>query len=282
MQNSNLHINRCFIKRLTFFIKLILVTGIVLAQPKPSQKLKIELFGKDYQDVEILSSQLSGAIYYLIPGHGGPDPGAMGTYGNNTLCEDEYAYDVTLRLARNLLQHGATVYMIVNDPNDGIRDESILNPDNDEVVYPDSEIPLNQLKRLQQRTQVVNNLYLQNRKSFQRVIAIHVDSRSKKKNIDVFFYHDSRSKTGKKAVQILQQTFEEKYNSRQPGRGYKGTVSKRNLFELANTYPVAIYIELGNINHSRDLQRLIVTNNRQALANWLLQGLITDFKTNKK
>jgi N-acetylmuramoyl-L-alanine amidase len=50
---------------------------------------------------------------------------------------------------------------------------------------------------------------------------------------------------------------------------------------VKNTYPVAIYIELGNINHLRDQQRFIYTDNRQAVANWLGEGLITDFKTNK-
>jgi N-acetylmuramoyl-L-alanine amidase len=251
-------------------------------QQKPVVLTKrFEILGNQYQDVEITGNQLNGAIYYLVPGHGGPDPGAIAKYNGNMLCEDEYAYDVALRLARNLIQNGATVYMIVRDTNDGIRDEGILKPDNDETCYPDKEIPLNQLARLKQRTNAVNQLYRVNKPAFQRVIAIHVDSRSQNKNIDIFFYHDSSSKTGKKAAEILKQTIEDKYNYNQPGRGYKGTVSNRKLYEVANTIPVAIYIELGNINHSRDLQRLIVTNNRQAIANWLSQGLITDFRTNK-
>jgi N-acetylmuramoyl-L-alanine amidase len=113
------------------------------------------------------------------------------------------------------------------------------------------------------------------------MIAIHVDSRSHGENIDVFFYHDKRSNTGFKAANILLKTFQDKYNTHQPGRGYQGTVSTRNLYVVKNTYPVAIYIELGNINHLRDQQRFIYTDNRQAVANWLGEGLITDFKTNK-
>jgi N-acetylmuramoyl-L-alanine amidase len=50
---------------------------------------------------------------------------------------------------------------------------------------------------------------------------------------------------------------------------------------VKNTWPVAVYIELGNINHQRDIQRFIITDNRQAVANWLAQGLKIDFKTNK-
>ena len=148
-----------------------------------------EIFGEKYADVEITGSELNGAVYYLMGGHGGPDPGAVGKYNNKQLCEDEYAYDVTLRLARNLIQKGATVYMITRDQNDGIRDDSYLRADKDEVCYPKLTIPLNHTRRLRQRTDAVNKLYKKHRESFQRMVAIHVDSRSTGENIDVFFYH---------------------------------------------------------------------------------------------
>ncbi|MCK3682886.1 N-acetylmuramoyl-L-alanine amidase [Maribellus sp. YY47] len=240
-----------------------------------------EIFGKKYENVVIESEQLKGAVYYLMSGHGGPDPGALGKYNNHLVAEDEYAYDVTLRLARNLISEGATVYMITIDPNDGIRDDSYLKVDKDEVCYPRLTIPLNQIKRLNQRSDAVNKLYVKNKGAFQRMVAIHVDSRSRAENIDVFFYHDKRSETGEKAAKILQQTFARKYQEHQPGRGYGGTVSERNLYVVKNTYPPAVYIELGNVNHQRDIQRLIISANRQALANWLYEGLVQDFKTNK-
>ncbi len=242
---------------------------------------RYDIFGEKYADVEIKSDELKGAIYYLVAGHGGPDPGAVGRYNGQQVCEDEYAYDVTLRMARNLIEKGALVYMITRDKNDGIRDESILKADKDEVCHPNRTIPLNQMKRLRQRVDATNKLYRKNPKAFQRVIIMHVDSRSKGQNIDIFFYHDQRSKTGKKTAQILQRTFHDKYAQHQPGRGYHGTVSARNLYVLKNTYPVGVYIELANINHSRDIKRLIIADNRQAVANWLTQGLVTDFKTNK-
>lgn len=243
--------------------------------------LRFDIFGDKYADVEIESDELKGAVYYLMAGHGGPDPGAVGKYGNHQICEDEYAYDVTLRMARNLIQRGAKVYMITTDKNDGIRDDVYLKADKDEVCYPNLAIPLNQTRRLRQRTDAVNKLYKENRNSFQRMIAVHVDSRSRGENIDVFFYHDKRSDTGKKAARILQKTFHEKYNEHQPGRGYGGTVSSRNLYVVKNTFPPAIYIELGNVNHQRDIRRIIMADNRQAVANWLIMGLVTDFKTNK-
>src|SRR5690606_6341245 len=72
--------------------------------------MNVPYFGKDYANFNVKDQQLQGAVYYLLAGHGGPDPGALGKYGPYLLSEDEYAYDVTIRLARRLMEHGATVY----------------------------------------------------------------------------------------------------------------------------------------------------------------------------
>jgi len=247
-----------------------------------TEKAVYEIYGKNYREVTLKSKELAGAVYYLESGHGGPDPGAIGSLNGHTLCEDEYAYDVTLRLARNLNECGATVYMIIRDPNDGIRDEPYLSPDKDEVCYSESEIPLSQLARLKQCTAAVNSLHTLNKKKFQRLVVIHVDSRSEKENIDVFFYHDKRSNTGKRLANTLKQTFEKKYAMHQPNRGYSGSVSERNLYVIKNSVTPSVFIELGNINHTRDQQRFINPDNRQAVANWLRDGLIADFKKSIK
>ena len=249
---------------------------------KLNQKTVQEIFGKSYREVVVKSRELSGAVYYLESGHGGPDPGAIGNLDGHCLCEDEYAYDVTLRLARNLTEYGATVYMIIRDANDGIRDEQYLFPDKDEVCYPNSEIPLSQLARLKQSTAAVNGLHRLNKGKFQRLVVIHVDSRSINENIDVLFYHDKGSILGMHLANTLKQTFEQKYAMHQPNRGYSGNVSERNLYVIKNSVVPSVFIELGNINHTRDQKRIIIPDNRQAVANWLRDGLIEDYKKSIK
>lgn len=240
--------------------------------------LDIPLFGKAYRQLEIKDQQLKGAVYYLIAGHGGPDPGAVGKYGPYALCEDEYAYDVSLRLARRLMEHGATVYMIVQDANDGIREGNILEADVDEVCYPDEAIPYSQKERLRQRTRAVNKLYLKHKGAYQRMLAIHVDSRSKGQNIDVFFYHHENSPSGLKLAEQIHQTINSKYNRHQPGRDYFGSVSARSsLYVVKYSHPPAVFIELGNIKNERDQRRFVLPDNRQALANWICEGVLKDF-----
>ncbi len=247
------------------------------------KKKSFSIFGKKNPEVSIVSSQLQGAIFYLVSGHGGPDPGAVMRYNGKVLCEDEYAYDITLRMARELISHGATVYMVTRDDNDGIRDSWYLPPDSDEKCYPELKIPINQSLRLSQRKNAVNKLFLANKAKYRyhRMIEIHVDSRSVGQKTDVFFYYNRDSHAGKKFAQTMRSTFDRKYEVHQPGRGYHGTVSARNLYMVKYTHPVALFIELGNIKNQRDLQRLILVSNRQALAKWLAEGCIADYKNKR-
>ncbi len=235
----------------------------------------IPIFGKQYQTVKIKDKVLKDRVFYIISGHGGPDPGAR-YVGKHTLCEDEYAYDVCLRLARNLIEHSATVHVIIRDPNDGIRDIKYLSCDKDERDINGKVLPLNQIQRLKQRANDVNTLYKNYKKrkvKSQIEIAIHVDARNYKKIQDVFFYHYKGSKRGKKAALSIQKVFEQKYKKVQKGREYHGTVTERDLYVLRETLPTSVYIELGNIKNSFNQRRLIIADNRQALANWIYLGL---------
>jgi N-acetylmuramoyl-L-alanine amidase len=238
------------------------------------------LLGKKYARVEVRNQQLKEAVYYLSAGHGGPDPGAIGRYGSHSLAEDEYAYDVTIRLARRLMEHGATVYMIVQDPKDGIRDEAVLKMDREEVCYPNLRIPLSQKERLRQRTAAVNNLHRQHKGAYQRMLAIHIDSRSQSQNIDVFFYHHENSSAGQRLAETIHKTFTSKYSRHQPNRDYFGSVSPRSsLYVVKYSHPPAVFIELGNIRNDLDQRRFVIPDNRQALANWICEGIISDYKS---
>lgn len=97
---------------------IVLITSLFVlslssfAQNKKPRTGKESLFGKKLATYQITSNELSGACFYLVSGHGGPDPGAIGIYQGRQLHEDEYAYDIILRLARELLTRGAKVHII--------------------------------------------------------------------------------------------------------------------------------------------------------------------------
>lgn len=247
------------------------------SQKKKGQTGKEVLFGKEHSSYSVVSNELAGACFYLVAGHGGPDPGAIGIYQGRPLHEDEYAYDIILRLARELMQRGAKVHIIIQDKKDGIRDGRILNSSKRETCMG-KPIPLNQTERLQQRSVEINRLFRNDKSNYKRAIFIHVDSRGSGKQTDVYFYHASGSKYGKRLAENIHKTFAAKYKKHQPGRGYRGTISERNLYVLRNTSPVGVFLELGNIRNKQDQKRLVIPSNRQALARWIADGVAADYK----
>ena len=251
-------------------------TGEVVLKKSGIKQLKVPLFGSRYEDVFIEDFTLENQVYYIISGHGGPDPGAICTECDHRLCEDEYAYDVALRLARNLMQHGATVYVIVQDPNDGIRDDRNLLCDHDEYLFGNKTIPLGQKDRLRQRAETVNTLFRKHKKQgvkVQKAIEIHVDSRNKDKRQDVFFYYNKNNSSSKTTAENIQNVFQQKYSQHQKDRGYHGFVEDRGLYMVRSLLPTTVFVELANIRNTEDHKRLVVSTNRQALANWLFEGL---------
>lgn len=236
------------------------------------------IFGPRLSKITPRSDRLKDACFFIISGHGGPDPGAVARVGNRVLHEDEYAYDIALRLARELMMEGAAVHVIIQDPDDGIRDEMYLNNSSDETCMG-QPIPRNQLDRLKQRVDAVNEVYEQVKEEYDyvRAIEIHVDSRNKGKRIDVFFYH-SADKHSRLLATTMRDLFRMKYDTHQPGRGFGGFVEERGLYVLRHLTPPSILVEVGNIQNEFDRQRILLSNNRQALANWMAQAFYEDYK----
>ena len=134
-----------------------------------------------------------------------------------------------------------------------------------------ASIPLNQVARLRQRCAKINELYKKDRKNYKycRAIFLHVDSRSKSHQTDVFFYHSKNRPDSKRLAKAMKKTFESEYDRHQPNRGFTGTVSARNLYVLANTSPASVFVELGNIQNTFDQRRFVISSNRQALSKWM-------------
>ncbi len=250
---------------------------VIAESRKLSGYRKYPIFGKKNAYVPLKDNTLRGKVYYIVSGHGGPDVGAVGKKGNIQLCEDEYAYDVSLRIARNLLEHGAIAYMIVRDPNDGLRNGEILPCDYDEYCWGNFKIPRSQKARLYQRSDAINTLFEKHKKQGikdQTVVTIHIDSNNQSHQTDVYFYYFPGSADGKNLANKVRNTLKAKYKKNRKSGKYSGTVKPRDLHMLREPKPTSIFIELGNIRNAHDQQRFTRESNRQALANWLYEGLV--------
>jgi len=255
-----------------------LIAGKIYALPCKPDSIIVPVVSDSVPGIVCIDSVLSGTVFYLIPGHGGPDPGAVATVDGNMITEDEYAYDIALRLKREIESHAGVAIMIVIDPNDSIRNEKFLVHDTDEICYPDKSIPRDHNERLLQRVYAVNNLYdSYGALVHQRVIEIHLDSRPESQKIDVFFYYHTTSTKGQRLAEIMLSTFEAKYKEHQPNRVYNGSVSPRSLMVLRKTKPVGVFMELGNMSNVNDQKRFLDPDNRDILAKWICAGLIEEY-----
>ena len=244
----------------------------------PSTAKVYPIFGKAYQNVSTTSERLKGHVYYIIAGHGGPDPGTIGKFEGLQLPEDEIAYDTSLRLARNLIQESATVYVIVRDDNDGIRDVEQFDIDTDEYYLGGGKIVRSQSQRLRDRTEIVNRLYRENKSwaKSQQMMSLHVDAYGGNFEPQIDVHFKAASKGGYALSRVLRDSMAAKYAEFQPNRVYKGGIDdSANYYVLNNSRPVAVLVELGNIRHSGDQYRLVKPGNRQAIADWLRDGLIS-------
>ncbi len=237
-----------------------------------------KIFGEKYREYDIESDYLKDACFYIVSGHGGPDPGAITRVNGRELHEDEYNYDFSLRLARNLMKQGATVYVIIQDAYDGIRDERILNSNQSETCLGEP-IPKSQIDRLRQRVDKVNQLYERDKQLFNyvRAIELHIDSRNPKEQIDLFFYY-ANDPQSRYTSYTLRNEIMEQYKKHQPGRGFIGNVSHRDLYVLRHFAPPSVMLEVGNFQNLRDRERILNPNNRQAIANWLTKAFMKDYE----
>jgi N-acetylmuramoyl-L-alanine amidase len=121
------------------------------------------------------------------------------------------------------MAEGATVYMIIQDRNDGIRDDKFLNNSYDETCMGEP-IPRGQLDRLKQRVMLLISFTGGSKKfDYLRAIAIHVDSRNETEQIDVFFYHSDNPKSialAKTMSDVFQQKYDQFSLGGIPGSGW--------------------------------------------------------------
>lgn len=87
----------------------------------------LEQFRGEVERQAPLSRALEGRHIVIDPGHGGLDPGAVvsvkdGSGNTLVITEDEYAYDIALRLYRSLVRHGASAALTVLAPDHHIRE----------------------------------------------------------------------------------------------------------------------------------------------------------------
>ena len=253
---------------------------------KRARKLQTAFDGK-ISRMGRLSDSLKGWHIVLDPGHGGLDPGAVVTNldgnGNKVyVVEDEYVYDIALRVYVMLRLHGADVTLTLLSPNHLIRHsdppvQTFVNEKNE--VY-NSEGYNKGNKRdhwpkggrngnLSCRMNIAKNAFRNAPRNRRIFLSFHADIDHSAPNAPLVLYYQGR-RTGK--ADSKSRNFAKSMES---FLGAGTVIRGQNLFVLRNNpAPIKVMLELRNLAYTDHAWALRFEELRQRDAEKVVRGLV--------
>ncbi|OQY43109.1 MAG: hypothetical protein B6240_13225 [Desulfobacteraceae bacterium 4572_87] len=253
---------------------------------KRARKLQAA-FDKKISRMGRLSDKLKGWHIVLDPGHGGLDPGAVvanldGNGNKVYVVEDEYVYDIALRVYVMLRLHGAHVTLTLLSPNHLIRHSdppihTFVNEKNE--VY--NSRGYNQGNKrdhwpkggrngnLSQRIIIAGNAFKNVPRNRRIFLSFHADIDPSAPNAPLVLYYQSR-RTGK-----ADRKSRDFAKSVQPFLGAGTFIRGQNLYVLRNNpAPIRVMLELRNLAYTDHAWALRFEELRQRDAEKVVRGLV--------
>ncbi len=230
----------------------------------------------------ISQGQSKGSLYgwmvILDPGHGGTDPGSSRIHGGNLVTEDEYVYDVSLRVARMIRERGGLAFLTIKDI---VGERS--NPANQ--IFPharterfslDGTLVRAGATGLSKRVKFGNSKSRQYPKHRQAWISVHFDVVGRLTSVNGIRIICVSDKTG--LVKELESSFKNAGRLRDKNpvvRTGDPTYGIRELYVLRshNKIKDRVLIELGNFRNDRDVWRIRSPVVREAYARAIIKAL---------
>ncbi|MCE2447431.1 MAG: LysM peptidoglycan-binding domain-containing protein [Candidatus Latescibacteria bacterium] len=230
-----------------------------------------------------LSSQLEGWHIVLDPGHGGLDPGALvsardGKGNRLYVVEDEYVFDIALRVYVLARLHGAQVTMTLLSPNHLIRQSE---PPTQTFVHEKNEVynwaAYNQTNKLSAwphggnlstRVRIARQAFAKAPRGRRIFLSLHADSAPKAPEAPLVLYY--KSKSGR--VDRVSRQFA---RSLLPALGAGAHVRGQGLGVLRNNpADVKVLIEVRNMAYRDHVWALRFEDLRHRDAEKVVRGLL--------
>jgi N-acetylmuramoyl-L-alanine amidase len=228
---------------------------------------------------------LKGWKIVIDPGHGGMDPGAIvsnkdGVERSVYVVEDEYVYDIALRVYELLRLNGADVELTMISPNHLVRENlraSVTFVHEQNEVYNDE--PINRKKgqsvrpggrNLMQRVKIGNRFLKGARKGKSLFISLHADNSPGRPKGPLAIYLDRKGKIdnrSRKFAQVMRKALDQ--------RDLPGQIAGRSLGVLRdNRAHAEILVEIHNVHDKGEAYRLRFHKIRQGDAEKILKGVL--------
>ena len=223
------------------------------------------LFNEELAEINPISNKLSEAVIYLIAGN---------DLENASDSIKNLSKEVTQRLARELMIHGAQVYVL--ESNEEMNKEfPTIN------VVPDErkkEAPMASFAQMEEYVDLINKRYVKHWGKYQRLIITRVEEMVERPSWDVSIFHQENNGESKKIAENLQELFRSaSTKSKSISRYTEVFKHHNNLYLAKNTLPAVTLIDIGKRETPPLIDRISVKQDFIKLSSIIAAGVLQDY-----
>ncbi|WP_205783290.1 LysM peptidoglycan-binding domain-containing protein [Flagellimonas allohymeniacidonis] len=196
------------------------------------------------------SNRLGNAVYYLIT-------------ETSDSSGDRFTKQIGVNLARELMVHGATVFILEDKREKHPKEnEEVLADQNGMGVFVDA----------------VNKRFLKHSGKYQRLLVIRSNGTIQNGKINVAVYHHEKSKEGQRLAANIEEIFKQHGANNKRFKDVQTVLEDKNSLYLAkNVLPAISLLDITGSSQSSNPKEIQVSSNRNAFARWLTNGIMKDY-----
>lgn len=220
------------------------------------------LFSEELASIAPKSSKLKNAVIYLISSNGLSE--GLSLVHNKT-------NQMTINLAKDLMVHGAQVYLIKSKAKD-------KNTTLKETRNSTTEGAMADFSQIQEYVEIINKKFLKHHGKYQRLLITRVANDIMDRQCKVSVYHHSSSENGRRIASNIQRTFNENSIESKSFKKYTEVFTdKNNLYLAKNALPAITLIDIDSVKKPTVEDIILVDSDRKGLSNLIASGVLSDY-----